>query len=213
PVPPLEVQQEIVRILDKFTELEAELEAELEGRRKQYEHYRDRLLTFADSRERVRWAPMSEVGTFLRGGGPQKKDFTEAGVGCIHYGQIYMHYGIHATKPLTFVESSVAAKSRQAEPGDVIIAVTSENDEDLGKSVAWRGQDSSAISNHTLIFTSDLNPKYVSYFLASRAFHLQKRRHVIGTKVRSLPSKAFDSIQIPVPSKEVQNQIVRTLDS
>jgi type I restriction enzyme S subunit len=48
PVPPLEIQQEIVNILDKFTALEAELEAELEARRKQYEHYRSKLLTFND---------------------------------------------------------------------------------------------------------------------------------------------------------------------
>ena len=46
PVPPLPVQAEIVRILDNFTQLEAELEAELEARRKQYEHYRDVLLSF-----------------------------------------------------------------------------------------------------------------------------------------------------------------------
>jgi type I restriction enzyme S subunit len=45
PLPPLPVQQEIVRILDKFTELEAELEAELVARTKQYEYYRDKLLT------------------------------------------------------------------------------------------------------------------------------------------------------------------------
>ncbi|MDH3013931.1 restriction endonuclease subunit S [Gordonia alkanivorans] len=44
PVPPLEVQREIVRILDQFTQLEAELEAELEARRRQYEHYRQRLI-------------------------------------------------------------------------------------------------------------------------------------------------------------------------
>lgn len=50
PVPPLEVQREIVKVLDKFTQLEAELEAELEARRKQYEHYRDRLLTFEEKR-------------------------------------------------------------------------------------------------------------------------------------------------------------------
>jgi type I restriction enzyme, S subunit len=48
PVPPPPVQSEIVRILDKFTQLEAELEAELEARRKQYEHYRERLLTFKE---------------------------------------------------------------------------------------------------------------------------------------------------------------------
>lgn len=50
PVPPLPVQEEIVRILDKFTALEAELEAGLEARRKQYEFYRDRLLTFPEKR-------------------------------------------------------------------------------------------------------------------------------------------------------------------
>ena len=46
PVPPLEVQEEIVRILDTFTTLEAELEAELSARKKQYEYYREQLLTF-----------------------------------------------------------------------------------------------------------------------------------------------------------------------
>ena len=49
PIPPLAVQEEIVRILDKFTELEAELEKELEARKKQYEWYRDRLLTFGEN--------------------------------------------------------------------------------------------------------------------------------------------------------------------
>ncbi len=49
PVPPLEVQQEIVAVLDRFTKLEAELEAELEARRKQYQHYRGFLLSFDDA--------------------------------------------------------------------------------------------------------------------------------------------------------------------
>lgn len=48
PVPPLEIQREIVAILDRFTKLEAELEAELEARRRQYQHYRDTLLSFAE---------------------------------------------------------------------------------------------------------------------------------------------------------------------
>lgn len=48
PVPPLAAQREIVRVLDQFTQLEAELEAELEARRCQYGHYRDRLLTFSE---------------------------------------------------------------------------------------------------------------------------------------------------------------------
>ncbi len=48
PVPPIEVQEEIVKILDSFTQLEAELEAELEAREKQYEYYRNKLLTFKE---------------------------------------------------------------------------------------------------------------------------------------------------------------------
>lgn len=48
PLPPLPIQEEIVRILDKFTALEAELQAELEARRKQYEYYREKLLTFSE---------------------------------------------------------------------------------------------------------------------------------------------------------------------
>ena len=48
PLPPIEVQQEIVRILDKFIELEAELQAELDVRKKQYEYYRNKLLTFKE---------------------------------------------------------------------------------------------------------------------------------------------------------------------
>ena len=54
PVPPIEVQKEIVRILDKFAKLEAELEAELEARKAQYAYYRDKLLSFERERERER---------------------------------------------------------------------------------------------------------------------------------------------------------------
>lgn len=52
PLPPLPIQQEIVRILDTFTNLTAELTAELTARRKQYEYYRDELLTFGEDIER-----------------------------------------------------------------------------------------------------------------------------------------------------------------
>ena len=48
PVPPLVVQREIVKVLDTFTQLEAELEAELEARRRQYQYYREALLTFGE---------------------------------------------------------------------------------------------------------------------------------------------------------------------
>ena len=70
PVPPLEVQQEIVRILDKFTQLKAELSAELSARRIQYEHYRNELLTFGDD------VPLKSIGEIcsVSAGGDAPKD-------------------------------------------------------------------------------------------------------------------------------------------
>jgi type I restriction enzyme S subunit len=65
PIPPIEVQREIVRVLDHFTELEAELDAELEARRVQYSHYRDLLLTFSDDVPRL---PMAELTLSIASG-------------------------------------------------------------------------------------------------------------------------------------------------
>ena len=161
----------------------------------------------------VPYLSFSAVGSFTRGGGPQKKDFQSSGVGCIHYGQIYTYYGSATKVANAFVSEEVAAASRLAKPGDVIIAVTGENDVDLARGVAWLGSDPVAVSNHTLIFTSDLDPKYVSYFLRSSHFDREKRPHITGTKVRSMSIGAFDRIRIPVPPIQVQHAIVEILDS
>lgn len=70
PLPPIEVQTEIVRILDKFTSLEAELEAELDCRKRQYEYYRDKLLSFDNvGGQEVEWKKMSEVCKNICSGG------------------------------------------------------------------------------------------------------------------------------------------------
>lgn len=72
PVPPLPVQEEIVRILDAFTELQAELQAELQKRKQQYNFYRDNLLNFKDVNRRgqeIKWMKMSEICIKISSGG------------------------------------------------------------------------------------------------------------------------------------------------
>jgi type I restriction enzyme S subunit len=78
PIPPIEVQREIVRILDQFTQLEAELEAELEARRKHYEYYRNQLLNFPEQGA-VRWASMEEV-CFINDGTHQTPTYQDHGI-------------------------------------------------------------------------------------------------------------------------------------
>lgn len=213
PLPPIEVQTEIVRILDKFTSLEAELEAELDCRKRQYEYYRDKLLSFDNvGGQEVEWKKMSEVGTFIRGNGLQKKDFTEEGVGCIHYGQLYTHYGTSATETITYCSSELAKKLRKAAKGDIVIATTSENVEDVCKAVAWLGEEEIAVSGDAFIYKHTQNPKYMAYLFQTASFFNYKKKKATGTKVIRLTGDAMGNYLAPIPSLEEQHRIVSILD-
>src|SRR5690554_1522873 len=72
----LQIQAEIVRILDAFTSLTAELTAELTARKKQYNYYRDKLLSFEDGE--VEWKPLGDLGTFTYGYAAKAKDSGDA---------------------------------------------------------------------------------------------------------------------------------------
>ena len=211
PIPPIEVQNEIVRILDNFTELEAELEAELEVRKKQYEHYRDEVFRFKNNKN-VEYKKLGKIATISRGGNFQKKDFVSNGFPCIHYGQIYTKYGLYANKVTTFISESTAKKSKIAKPNDIIMAVTSENVEDVCKCVAWVGKENIAVSGHTAIIHSELNAKYLSYYFHTNMFYTQKLKYVHGTKVIEFTPKNLENIEIPIVSNEEQEKIVSILD-
>ncbi len=213
PFPPLDVQEEIVKILDRFAEYAAELQAELQARRDQYEYYRDKLLTFNDiNRGGVAWMKMSEIGTFVRGNGLQKKDFTENGVPCIHYGQIYTYYGTFATNTKSFVNEETAKKCKKAHTGDLVFATVSENVDDVCKCVAWLGNEEICISGDSLAFCHNQNPKYLAYYFQTAAFADYKRSKVTGTKVIRLHQSKLEQFVIPIPSLVEQERIVSILD-
>ena len=232
PVPPIEVQEEIVRILDSFSDYAAELQAELQARKQQYEYYRNLLLTFNPSaygcgtddeqkdgvttwgghNYKIQWKKMGEIGTFIRGNGLQKKDFTESGIGCIHYGQIYTHYGTFATKTKSFVSEKLASKLLKIENGDIVLACTSENIEDVAKAVAWLGKETIVTGGHSVVFKHTANPKYIAYFMQTALFFNQKKRYAYGAKVIDIKTEDLAKILIPIPPLELQEKIVAILD-
>ena len=212
PVPPMPVQEEIVRILDSFTELQAELQAELQKRKQQYNYYRDNLLSFS-GRPDVKICELGEIGTFIRGNGLQKKDFTKSGVGCIHYGQIYTRFGAFADKTLTYVDENLASRLLQVEKGNLVIACTSENVEDICKCVAWLGDETICTGGHACVFRHRQNPKYISYFFQTEFFYNQKVKYTYGTKVKDIKPDSLAKIQIPLPSLQEQERIVSILDN
>ena len=217
PLPPLSVQHRIVEILDKFTALEAELEAELDCRKRQYEYYRNQLLSFdilnrGQKLNDVKIMTLGEIGTFVRGSGLQKKDLTTQGIPAIHYGQIYTYYGTYAKKTKSFVSQEFALKARKAKHGDLIIATTSENDEDVCKAVAWLGDEDIAVSSDACFYAHTMNPKYIAYYFQTELFQSQKRKFITGTKVRRVNAKDLAKIKIPLPPLSVQREIVEILD-
>lgn len=215
PIPPLPVQEEIVRVLDTFTALEAELEAELEARKRQYEYYRNKLLTFDENTTeggKIKFMQLGDVGTFIRGNGLQKKDFTDTGVGCIHYGQIYTYYGTFAERTKSYVSNELAEKLKKARTGDLIIATTSENVEDVGKAVAWLGDENICISGDAFIYHHNQNPKYMSYLFQTNSFFEQKKKCITGVKVMRINDVAMSKFKFGFPPLEEQERIVAILD-
>src|SRR5699024_6558215 len=140
----------IVGILNTFTEITAELTAELTARERQYDYYREQLLSFEE--DEVEWKTLGELGELVRGNGLPKSDFTETGVPAIHYGQIYTYYGVHTSETISFVSPETAKKLRKVDFGDVIVTNTSENIEDVCKSVVYLGTEQAVTGGHATIF-------------------------------------------------------------
>ncbi|WP_404349550.1 restriction endonuclease subunit S [Sutcliffiella horikoshii] len=230
PIPPLEVQEKIVETLDKFTEyikgLTAELTKELNLRKKQYIYYRDMFLseeyliklseTFdkVEGQGKVVWTTLSEVGKFTNGSGMPKSMFDENGqVGAIHYGHIYTKYQNVVTEPIVKISEENAKKLKKVQKGDLVIARTSENIDDIMKTVVYLGDKEVVVGGHSAIYKHNQNPEYLTHvFNGSVNFLRQKNRLVRGTKVIELSTKEMDKISIPLPSLLVQDYVVAVIN-
>ena len=191
PLPPLEVQNEIVRILDTFTSHAAELHAELHARKEQYEYYRNKLLSFDENDEGVKWMRMEEVGTFIRGKRFVRTDIVEKGISCIHYGDMYTYYGLSANKTKGMLRSDLASKMRYAQKNDVVIVAAGENKDDIGVGLAWLGDEPAAVHDACFIFQSDMYPLFVSHYLRTDIYHKQIRKYVSEAKICSISAKGL----------------------
>ncbi|OUD35698.1 restriction endonuclease subunit S [Flavobacterium sp. FPG59] len=216
PIPPLEVQKEIVHILDTFTELTSELTSELTAeftaRKKQNSYYREQLFSFEN--EEVEWKILIEIGKFQRGKRFVKADMILEGVPCIHYGEMYTHYGTWANESKSFISDELFEnkKLRVAEKGDVVIVAAGETIEDLGKGTAWLGDEGVVIHDACFSYKSSLNPKYFAYFTRTKQYHDQIKRNISSGKISAIHSKGLSNVIIPVPSPEEQERIVTILD-
>ena len=226
PVPPLDAQREIVRILDTFTALTTELQTHLQAERtqrlRQYEYYRDMLLSEGylnvliakelQAGRRLNRVRLGDVGIFTRGNGLQKKDFRTDGHPVIHYGQIYTSYGFAAQNAISYVSDAVFTRLRKARTGALLIATTSENIEDVAKCVVWEGSKEVGFSGDMYSFQTTENPRYLAYFFQTNDFQRQKEKKVTGTKVNRIHGDDLAQIELLLPPPDIQQEVVRVLD-
>ncbi len=189
PVPPLEVQREIVRVLDSFTLLTAELTAELTARKKQYEFYRNRLLWFGKN---IKSIPLSQIANVFRGEYITQKNSIKGNIPVILGGQepaYYIDKSNHEGEIVVIARSGASAGfvSYWNEP----IFVTDGFGYEAKKDVVF--------------------PRYLYYVLKNmeQELNLMKR----GAGVPHVSGEMLGKIELPVPDINVQKKVVEILDS
>lgn len=224
PVPPLDVQAEIVRILDTFTELTAELTAELTDRKKQYEYYRDTLLTFNDNNplhsliqrycpNGVEYKKIGDIATIVRGASPRPimKFITNSlqGVNWIKIGDVNSgdKYITHTAEKITL---DGAKKSRLVKKGDFILS----NSMSFGRPYILKID---GCIHDGWLAISDFSATYMSDFLyyvlsSSNCQNDMRKKASFGGAVKNLNADIVRELILPVPPLEVQRQIVQILD-
>ena len=208
PLPPLEVQREVVGILDLFTGLTAELTAELELRKKQYAYYREVLLSFDEKSPSVikemtkrlcpngiEWKTLGEVANCKTGTKPQEisKEYTEGLYTCINAGTTPFGY----TPQFNRDGDIITTPSRGSSIGFV----------GYQEKPFWLGPLCYGITTKApdLLMT-----KYIYYCLCNQTDDILKRKQ--GGAIPALNISHLESIIIPLPPLEVQRKIVEILD-
>lgn len=212
PLPPIEVQTEIVRILDKFTSLEAELEMELEAeldcRKRQYEYYRDKLLSFDNvGGQEVEWKKMSEVCE-IYDGTHQTPKYQSGGIPFISVENIKDIYGSNKYISLEDYESYKI----KPKVGDVFMTRIGS----IGVCAVFTKQADIAYYVSLALLRPNkeiLDSRYLKHFIESAIGKKELGKRILHNAVPIKINKSdIGKVKLLIPSLEEQHRIVSILD-
>ena len=227
PVPPIEAQREIVRILDTFTEHTAELKAELKARYEQYKYYRNSLLDFENPSdfqrkmmrefvtEKVEYRKLGEVTYRVRGKGMTKDDIGSGEIPIILYGELYTKYGLYIDSVISHASKEASENATMVKTNDILLPLSSTTKKaQIGKASVLRDK-SAFLGGDALSLTcgNSVDPAFLAYYLNSGLFESQKMKCVSGTTIQHLSPDKMCEIAVPVPPLEMQRRIVHILDN
>ena len=215
PLPPIEVQNEIVRILDKFTELEAELDC----RKRQYEYYRDKLLSFENvGGQDVEWKKMSEVIYSINTGLNPRRFFRLNTIDAHNY---YVTIKEMKNGNIVFNDDTdminddalkLCNNRSHLEKGDLIFSGTGT----IGQIVVLKETPTNWNIKEGLYslkpIKEKIDSKYMAYILNETSIRKTYMKKALGGTVKSVPMKVLTNIKIPIPPLAEQERIVSILD-
>ena len=227
PVPPIEIQNEIVKILDTFTQLEAELEAELEARDKQYQYYRNKLLDFdnnqkllqklfeKDNKEidnSIEWKCLSEVFEIKNGFTPSKNNSELWKNGTIPWFKLD---DIRSNGNILFdskikVNSKAIINKEPFKENSIIISTTATIGEHALIKCKFICNQQFTIFSLNNVYEKLMNPKFIFYYFFNISNVLKNKTKNINLPIINI--KEIKNMSIPIPSLEIQTKIVNILD-
>ena len=211
PVPPMEIQEAIVEILDKFTNLEAELEAELEARTLQYEYYRDLLLA-SFSEPAVKFYSIEELFTTRNGYTPSKSNSSYWENGTVPWFRMedIRENGGVLSEALQSVHESALKKGGMFPAGSIIVATSATIGEHALINVDFLCNQRFTVLTPKEEFKSLLLPKFLYYY----SFVLDRwcLTNTTQSSFASVDMKRFKKFEFPLPSLDEQQRIVDILD-
>lgn len=211
PLPPMAIQEEIVRIIDIFANLVNNIDEEIAARQRQLEGARESLFTNRgkDWKEKT----LEDVGQLIKGSGILKSDFVEVGHPCIHYGQIHTHYKTSANEVIAYISEKLYAKCKKAQTGDLVIATTSEDVPACCKATAWLGKEDVAVSGDAHILHHNQDPLFMSYLFQTNLFSQQRALAAAGAKVTRVSGDKLKKFRFFFPPIKEQQAIAAKLDT
>ncbi len=230
PIPPLEIQQEIVKILDAFTELNTELNTELKARKKQYQYYQNMLLDFndinqnhKDAKEKLAQKPYPKrLKTLLQTLAPKGVEFRKIG-------ELFKrNKGINITaaqmKELHSEIGKVRIFAGGATKADINYKDISKKDIINCESVIIKSRGNIGFEYYNQPFshkneiwsysskTNQMLVKFLYYYLSNNQYYFQKLAQSSSVKLPQLSVSDTDEYEVPIPPLEIQQEIVKILD-
>lgn len=217
PIPPLEIQEKIVQILDKFTDYVTELASELVLRQKQYSYFKDYLLNFDEDGSggannkvyQVEWKTLGEVAKFNYGYTDKAKD-----TGDVRFIRItdIDENGYLKSNNKKYIALSEESRNYLVKYGDLLMARTGAT---YGKTLFIDTDEASAYASFLIKITpsEELNSRYYWHFSKSELYWKQANNLVSKAGQPQFNANSLKNVKIPVPSLEIQSRIVQVLDN